>query len=240
MAEKSKVAELDAVWVSRRTRPPLLLPVALITPLLAVIDVPSTFTTPNTDEDACGTVIAPLETVIIVPSGCTAPRAAEVAIGKSAGANERNVGAAALPDDGPANTKFAASVANAKVNVPLVVTGEPDTVKIPGADSPTLVTVPVPDGKSAATNDLNVGAAALPEVGPAKTKLADSVANASANVPLTVTGEPDTVNIPGADKPTLVTVPVPVPAGKSAATSALKVGVAALPDDGPANIRFAA
>ena len=31
------------------------------------------------------------------------------------------------------------------MRVPVVVTGEPDTVKIPGRASPTDVTVPVPD-----------------------------------------------------------------------------------------------
>jgi len=65
-------------------------------------------------------------------------------VGKSFATNALNVGAAALPLVGPAHTLFAVCVAKANVNVPVVVTGLPDTVKIAGADNPTLVTVPEP------------------------------------------------------------------------------------------------
>lgn len=53
-----------------------------------------------------------------------------------------NVGAAATPDDGPANTLFATCVANVAVRVPELVTGEPETVKMEGSDKATDVTVP--------------------------------------------------------------------------------------------------
>jgi hypothetical protein len=66
------------------------------------------------------------------------------AAGISAATNARNVGAAALPVEGPAKTVFAVSVAKVPVNVPEVVTGEPLTVKIAGRESATLVTVPLP------------------------------------------------------------------------------------------------
>jgi hypothetical protein len=50
------------------------------------------------------------------------------------------VGVAADPDEGPANTVFAGSVANAAVKVPVEVTGDPLTVKILGIDRATDVT----------------------------------------------------------------------------------------------------
>ena len=62
-------------------------------------------------------------------------------------------------------------------------------------------------GTSAATRDRNVGAAALPLEGPAKTLLADCVARTPVNVPDTVTGEPLTVIMFGKERATLVTVP---------------------------------
>ena len=59
--------------------------------------------------------------------------------GRSAYANVRNVGVPAEPF-GAANTVLADCEANVAVNVPVVVTGVPDTLKIPGKDKPTLVT----------------------------------------------------------------------------------------------------
>jgi hypothetical protein len=56
--------------------------------------------------------------------------------------SERNVGATAPPEVGPAQTWFALCVASVPVSVPDVVTGEPETVKIPGRERPTEVTVP--------------------------------------------------------------------------------------------------
>jgi hypothetical protein len=47
------------------------------------------------------------------------------------------------PVAGPANTVFAFCTTNEPVKVPLVVTGEPLTLKILGNASATLVTVPV-------------------------------------------------------------------------------------------------
>ena len=55
----------------------------------------------------------------------------------------RKVGIAAPPDAGPVNNWFAVWVLNVAANVPDVVTGEPETLKIEGIESPTLVTVPV-------------------------------------------------------------------------------------------------
>ena len=64
-------------------------------------------------------------------------------LGRSGPTNERNVGAAADPDIGPAHTKLADCVCNVPVSVPLTVTGEPVTAKMAlGRESPTLVTVP--------------------------------------------------------------------------------------------------
>src|ERR1043166_6364545 len=58
-------------------------------------------------------------------------------------ASARKVGAAALPDVGPAKTTAAFCVASVSVRLPVVVTGEFETVKIDGAVMPTLVTVPL-------------------------------------------------------------------------------------------------
>jgi hypothetical protein len=63
------------------------------------------------------------------------------------------------------------------------------------------------DGMSSATSDRNEGAAALPVEGPAQTALAVWVARVAERVPLDVTGEPETVKMPGSDRLTLVTVP---------------------------------
>ena len=60
--------------------------------------------------------------------------------------SERNVGAAGPPEAGPAKNVAADCVARLPVSVPDVVTGEPETLKIPGRESATLVTVPVPGG----------------------------------------------------------------------------------------------
>src|SRR5574340_1687323 len=88
---------------------------------------------------------------------------------------------------------------------------------------------------SAATRDRKVGCAGAPLVGPAQTVLADSVAFVTASVPLVVTGVPATENSAGIERPTLVTLPVPTPPGRSPSTSARKVGCAAPPDVGPAH-----
>ena len=65
-------------------------------------------------------------------------------VGKSATTSDRNVGTAAGPVLGPAYTVLADWVLDVNVSVPLVVTGEPLTLKMDGADSPTLVTEPPP------------------------------------------------------------------------------------------------
>jgi hypothetical protein len=54
-----------------------------------------------------------------------------------------------------------------------------------------------------------VGAIAPPEDGPAKIRLAVSVAHVTENVPAVVIGEPATDNSAGTVRATLVTVPVP-------------------------------
>jgi hypothetical protein len=69
-------------------------------------------------------------------------------------------------------------------------------------------------GRSAPTKDLNVGCAAAPVVGPAKTLFAVCVARVSVNVPEEVTGLPDMLNIGdvlASEKETDVTVPEPLP-----------------------------
>jgi hypothetical protein len=50
------------------------------------------------------------------------------------------VGATAPPELGPANIVFADCVASDAVSVPVVVTGDPLTLKIEGIESATLVT----------------------------------------------------------------------------------------------------
>jgi len=61
--------------------------------------------------------------------------------GKSAATMARNVGAPAEPS-GAAKNVFAVCDASVKVSVPLAVTGDPETVKMDGAESATDVTVP--------------------------------------------------------------------------------------------------
>jgi hypothetical protein len=127
-----------------------------------------------------------------------------------------------------------ASEARVIVRVPEDVTGLLVTVKMLGADKPTLVTDPaatqtalpyasIPvansplhsvgavlnngDGISVAVKTRKVGIAAEPDTGPAKNVLVVSVFSVSAKVPELVTGLPDTVKMLGADKPTLVTTP---------------------------------
>jgi hypothetical protein len=62
-------------------------------------------------------------------------------------------------------------------------------------------------GMSEETNARKVGADGLPDVGPAHTRFADCVASPRARVPDPVIGDPVTVNMPGAVRATLVTVP---------------------------------
>src|SRR5256885_11290329 len=62
--------------------------------------------------------------------------------GMSALTGARKAGAAAEPVDGPAKTRLELWLASAIASVPLVVMGEPVTVKIDGAESATLETVP--------------------------------------------------------------------------------------------------
>lgn len=64
-------------------------------------------------------------------------------LGRSAATSARNVGAPVTPS-GAANTAFALCVARARVSVPVVVTGDPVTLKMDGAARATLVTVPEP------------------------------------------------------------------------------------------------
>ena len=59
---------------------------------------------------------------------------------------------------------------------------------------------------SATTNALKVGVPALP-FGAAKKVFAVSELRVAVNVPAPVTGDPETLNIEGKDRPMLVTVP---------------------------------
>lgn len=63
-------------------------------------------------------------------------------VGRSVFVIARKVGAASAPLAGPANTVFAVSVAKVIANVPVVVTGLPETEKIDGAVNATDVTEP--------------------------------------------------------------------------------------------------
>jgi hypothetical protein len=60
----------------------------------------------------------------------------------SAVVSERKVGAAADPLLGPAKIAFTACVVSVPVSVPLLVTGEPETVMMEGKDNPTELTEP--------------------------------------------------------------------------------------------------
>jgi hypothetical protein len=58
----------------------------------------------------------------------------------SAAARARNVGAALLPEEGPASTVLAVCVSKAGANVPVVVTGDPLTVELNTVPSPVIAT----------------------------------------------------------------------------------------------------
>jgi hypothetical protein len=83
-------------------------------------------------------------------------------LGMSAATSALNVGAPATPS-GDANTRLAVWDANVNDSVPLPVTGDPVTLKIDGALSPTDVTVPPPPGVAHAPSPRrNVVAFAVP------------------------------------------------------------------------------
>ena len=84
---------------------------------------------------------------------------------------------------------------------------------------------------SAVVNARKVGAAAAPLLGPANKVLTDCVVSVPVNVPLLVTGEPDTDMMEGSAKATEVTYDS---AGMSAVVNARKVGTPAAPS-GAAN-----
>ena len=82
------------------------------------------------------------EFVTVKPVGIERPTLVTYeSAGMSAATRVRNVGVPAEPF-GAAKIVFAASLASVAVSVPLVVTGELETVKIDGIERPTLVTVP--------------------------------------------------------------------------------------------------
>lgn len=120
---------------------------------------------------------------------------------------DRNVGAAADPDEGPANTVLADCVAKLTAKVPEDVIGDPATLRNDGTDIATEVTYES-EGMSADTNALKDGAPFDP-LGAAQTWFAVCEALVNVSVPLVVTGEPETVNSEGDDKPTDVTEPPP-------------------------------
>jgi hypothetical protein len=74
-----------------------------------------------------------------------APPAARLIAGKSAPTSARGDTAPADPF-GEAKTSFAVSLVPVIASVPELVTGEPPTVSHAGVVSPTLVTVPAPEG----------------------------------------------------------------------------------------------
>lgn len=90
------------------------------------------------------------------------------------------------------------------------------------AETGTNPDVAVPVAISSATAVLKVGAAAAPLVGPANKVFAACVARTAVNVPLEVTGDPETVRKAGMDNATEVTVPVPVPGGTANVPSSRK------------------
>jgi hypothetical protein len=92
----------------------------------------------------------------------------------------------------------------------------------------------VPDGMSAATSALNVGAPVPPVAGPANTEFCAALLNAKVSAGVVVAVATLVVKS-GLRAPALKLVTVPVPAGRSAATSARNVGVAAAPVVGPAH-----
>jgi hypothetical protein len=187
---------------------------------------------------ATAAVVAPVPPLAIATVPVSVPAEPVVLLvifaGMSAATSARKVGVPALPDPGPANTVLIASEARVIVRVPEDVTGLLVTVKMLGADKPTLVTDPAAtqtaspyasmpvaysplhsvgavlnsgDGISVAVKTRKVGTAAEPDTGPAKNVLAVSVFSVRAKVPDPVTGLSDTVKMSGADRPTLVTTP---------------------------------
>ena len=88
------------------------------------------------------------------------PSVVALGLGRSAPTRDRNVGCAAAPVVGPAQTRLAAWVAKAAVSVPETVTGLPETVMIEGSESPTEVTEPEPvlpqEGLAAAPPDTRI------------------------------------------------------------------------------------
>jgi hypothetical protein len=91
-------------------------------------------------------------------------------------------------------------------------------------------------GTSAETSERNVGCAAAPVVGPAKTVLAVSVLSVSVSVPLPVTGEPEMVKMGAVDpsaNATLVTVPLPPPAAAHAPSPRRNVELEHVPVHSP-------
>src|SRR2546425_9241304 len=113
---------------------------ALLPPLAGVAHVPS----PRQNVVADAPVPLPRLVMPRFPVTPPLPLAARLIAGISAPTRARKVGAAAPPLEGPLKTVFALWLANAPVNVPEVVTGEPVTLKIAGSAKPILVTVPPP------------------------------------------------------------------------------------------------
>ena len=161
------------------------------------------------------------------------------AAGMSAATSARNVGAAAAPVVGPAQTRFAACVASVTASVPVVVTGEPPTEKIAGMDNATEVTVPPPPPDTVAgAHSVPLHCRTWPAVAPL------CAMRARAREPLVISTAEWTwaegVNVDG----TLVSCPHPMlrlawycvtaAEGISAATIVLNVGLAATPVVGPA------
>ena len=116
------------------------------------------------------------------------------------------------------------------VNVPLVVTGDPVTVKMDGAERATLVTEPPPPVLVIVTVPvLPLTLMPLPAV-IAVTPLLDNV-----SVPPNDTGLPLTL-IPVPPVTVMLEfnrLPLGMPVGRSATVNALNVGTAAPPDEGP-------
>jgi hypothetical protein len=96
----------------------------------------------TTVELSVAPVSVPAAAVIVLVVPNVIPPPLIVVDGISAFTIDLNVGAAADPVVGPANTRFADWLANVPVKVPDVVTGDPDTVIIEGRERATEVTVP--------------------------------------------------------------------------------------------------
>lgn len=91
---------------------------------------------------------------------------------------------------------------------------EPELAAVtrPVSSTVTVAYVYVPEvtpdaGRSAVAKERNVGAAFEPVAGPANTRFLAWLAQSAVNVPVVVTGEFVTVNVPGMLRPTEVTVP---------------------------------